>query len=664
MEKRTLLTSSTITQLSPPAAPAVRPSPTAVLTTLTPMAADAVALGGTFWSDRQATNRDASLVESLQHLQEYGALPYLRAAAGNTGLPDVPELRDTHVYKILDSDVAKWVEAVAYESMRSPLPAAVAEAAEEIVELLVTAQTADGACHSWTRVHEVAPLSMWREGHETYCGGHLIQAGVAWHRATGDVRLLDLACRLADFFVAARADYPELLPLHPGLEMALVELYRETGERRFLDQAVDYLERRGHGELGFWKFSPDHFVDDEPIRDMTTIRGHAVMALYLLCGVVDVAVETGDRELLAVAETQWNDMVQTKLYLTGGAGSRQHDEAFGDPYELAPDTAYAETCAAIASIMVSWRLLLATGRSRYADLIEQTVYNGALSGVSLDGASFFYVNPLHVRRPSRILSPDGYGHRQKWFECACCPPNLMRLVSTMAHLVSTGDDQGIQIHQLVAASISTDRARLVVDTDLPFGEPRVDFLVEESVETPWTLRIRQPDWAEPVSFAASWSTDPVTVPSVDGYAAITRTWAAGDRLSMTFDMPVRRVAAHPLVDALRGQEAFMRGPVVLCVEDTRLDAELQLDALQVPPGITPVERVASDDAPVAWRTELHHHTLPAPEELYRPAGRSGATQQEATPRTGTNPVQVELIPYFAWGNRGPARMKVWLPRQD
>jgi DUF1680 family protein len=611
---------------------------------------DAAIVGGSFWGERQRANREVSLVEALQHLDDWGGLPYLRAAATGGGVPDVPAFNDGHVYKILDSDVYKWLEAVAYESLRAPLPESLREAADEIVDLIVAAQRPEGGVHSWSIVHDVAPLSNWLEGHEMYCGGHLVQAAVAWRRAFDDDRLQSVAIRLMDFFQSEREKNPALLSLHPGLEMALVELYRVTGERRFLDQARDNLERRGHDSFGFWKFAPEHFVDDIPVREATEIRGHAVMALFLLCGMVDVAVETGDRELLAAAESQWQDMVDRKLYLTGGAGSRQLDEAFGNPYELAPDTAYAETCAAVGSVMLSWRLLLATGDDKYADLIERTVYNGFLSGVSLDGHRYLYVNPLHVREPGKILSPSGYTHREEWFMCACCPPNAMRLISTIAEYLATTDAEGIRIHQLIPGQVEA-RGRVVrIDTDLPFGDGVVELVVTGTDEREWSLAVRVPSWWEDVTVSTSWGETPVPV---EGLLRITREWREGDSVRLTGGLTVRRVAAHPRVDAVRGQEALMRGPIVLAVEEPGIPEGIEIESLRLPPSpVAPVRESEIAPGVPSYGVDVRI-AGGSGTSLYRPA-EAGALDDDDI-------ATVSFQPYFSWGNSGACRMKVWLP---
>jgi DUF1680 family protein len=639
-------------QLTRPQGAIVAPTPSAAIAAEHPLTGAGAGVTDPFWLERLAANRATSLVEAYDHLEEYGGLAYLRAAAGGEGVPDVRTLNDSHVYKILDSDIFKWVEAVAYEHVREPLDAALLAKAQNVVDLIRDSQTEDGSVHSWTRVNGApAPFENWLEGHELYCGGHLIQAGVAWYRATGDRTLIGVSERYADRVAAARVDHPTILPLHPGMEMALVELYRESGERRFLDLAVDFLRRRGRDSFGTWRFSPEHFADHQPLWGSHEIGGHAVMALYLLCGAVDVAVETGDEELLAAAEAQWTDFTSTKMYITGGAGSRQHDEAFGAPYELSPDTAYAETCAAIASVMLSWRLLLATGKVRYADLIERTVYNGLLSGVSLDGHEYLYVNPLHVREAGRILSPDGYSHRKPWYECACCPPNLMRAISTIGQVVATENEDVLSIHQLISSRIqSADQGlALEVDSTVPFGDGRVSVRVLDSDGGERTIRIRVPEWSRQAVVTAPDGQDWTIL---NGYASVTRAWRAGDEVSMETGIAFDAVAADPRIDAYRGQRAIVRGPIVYAVEGPSLPDGVGVNDVR----IAGIAEASLSSEP--WLT-VPTLRLTATVESLPPAGPSlyERSFHEAAGSTAT----VGLVPYFAWGNRGPAEMRVWLP---
>ena len=342
----------------------------AVLKTLD---ARAVTLEGGFLARRQAVNRAAALPHGLRMLEAAGNLDNLRIAARRT----------TGRFRgrvFMDSDVYKWLEAAAFEMARMP-SAELSASSETLIELVAAAQGDDGYLNSYYTVAE--PGRRWTDlahGHELYCAGHLIQAAVAYRRATGDQRLLTIARRFVDHIhLVFGRGRRETTDGHAEIEMALVELYRETGERRHLDLAAFFLDQRGRGRIGPNRHdSPAAFQDRVPVREATTVEGHAVRALYLTAGVADLYLETGDATLLETLTQQWQDMTEGKLYVTGGVGARHLAESFGQHHELPNDLAYGETCGAIASIMWSWRMLLATGQPRYADLIERTLYNAVL----------------------------------------------------------------------------------------------------------------------------------------------------------------------------------------------------------------------------------------------------------------------------------------------
>ena len=394
---------------------------------LRPIGASDVTVSGGFWADRSATNRERTIPFGFEQLRSAGNLHNFGLAAGATAATAAGDgyralgIMFDKPFPFLDSDVYKWLEGAGWELGRAP-DAQIEAMADEAIGLIESAQRPDGYLNTFVQV--LAPGTEYRDlqwGHELYCVGHLVQAAVAWHRALGDDRLLRVAERAADSVdreLGPRGR--EAIDGHPEIEMALVELYRATGERRWLDLAASHVERRGHGLLGAGRFGRGYWQDHLPVREAPSATGHAVRQLYLDCGAVDVAVELGDEGLLDAVHRRWRDMVETKMYLTGALGSRHKDEAFGDPFELPPDLAYAETCAAIASVMLAWRLLLATGDPACADVIERTVYNGVLSGLSLDGTSFFYVNPLQ-RRTHRAWSDGGDGARAA-VVCVCLLP--------------------------------------------------------------------------------------------------------------------------------------------------------------------------------------------------------------------------------------------------
>jgi uncharacterized protein len=588
-----------------------------------------------FLAERQRVNRERTIPHGFDQLGRSGTLDNLRLAAGGDGRYQARADTSGATFPFLDSDVYKWLEAVGWELGRAPDPG-LAAAADQAIALVAAAQRPDGYLNSYVEVvGGGVPHADLAWGHEFYCVGHLIQAAVAWHRALDDDRLLAIAVRAAD-----RID-KEFGPTgrdgvdgHPGIEMALVELTRVTGERRYLGLAARLLDLRGRGLLGEGRFGAAYWQDHEPVREAATVAGHAVRQLYLDCGAVDVAVELDDHALLAAVRRRWRDLVRTRTYLTGGMGSRHRDESFGDPFELPPDRAYAETCAAIASVMLAWRLLLATGEAGYADAIERAVYNGVLPGVSLTGTRFFYVNPLQ-RRTRRAWEPPGHGERAPWYPCACCPPNLMRLLSSWEQYLASSDDTGVQLHQYATAQVEADVAgeavRLSVRTGYPW-QGRVEVQVVQAPERPWTLSLRVPSWCRSAALTGPGGEGPVA--AGPGAAELSRRWAAGDTVVLDLDLPVRVTEPDPRVDAVRGCVAVERGPLVYCVESADLPAGTELEDLRWDPGREPVTAPRPDigDAVVGVTVPLAG------------AGAAGA------------------IPYFAWANRGAGAMRVWVPR--
>jgi DUF1680 family protein len=617
----------------------VRPSANA-LSRLRPVGSTQVKIVDGFFAERQAVNHERTIPHGFARLQDSGPLNNLRAAAGrDPAAGQYQALADTggSTFPFLDSDVYKWLEAVGWELGRRP-DAELAAAADEAIDVVAAAQRPDGYLNSFVQVvRGGTPFQDLQWGHEFYCLGHLIQAAVAWHRALGDDRLLDVAVRATDHIDREFGpNGKEGVDGHPIIEMALVELYRVTDERRYLTLASRMLDLRGHGLLGEGRFGSTYWQDHLPVRTAKSVAGHSVRQLYLDAGAVDVAVELGDDDLLAAVQRRWQDLEMTRTYITGAMGSRHRDEAFGDPYELPPDRAYAETCAAIASVLLAWRLLLATGNPRYADAIERAIYNGILSALSREGTEFFYVNPLQ-RRTHRAYETAGHGERQPWYPCACCPPNLMRLLSSWEQYVATADDTGVQIHQYASADIEAEVAgepvRLSVRTEYPWNG-RVTVHIDRSPDQPWTLVLRVPGWCRSATLTLPGSTDPLAVGP--GIAEQTRLWAAGDTIVLDFDMPVRVVQPHPHVDAVRGCVAVQRGPLVYCVESADAPPGTELEDIRFDPGREPttVERPDLGTGVVGVAIPVH-------------ANGSAAT--------------MTAIPYFAWANRQVEAMRVWIP---
>jgi DUF1680 family protein len=442
--------------------------------------------------------------------------------------------------------------------------------------------------------------------------------------------------------------------------MALVELYRETRERRYLDLCQFFVDQRGHGFLGPGRYSSSAYYQDRvPIRESHGPEGHAVRAMYLNAGVTDLYLETGESALLEAMRRHWDDMVGGKAYLTGALGSRYSGEAFGQPFELPSDLAYAETCAAIGSIMWCWRMLLVTGEARFADMLERALYNAVLSGVSLDGQRYFYVNPLSSNGVVEHLGRGG-PLRQPWNSCACCPPNVMRLISSIGHYFATRTTDGLQLHLYGSADIDTHlgdgrRVQLAMRSAYPW-DGRVGLRVDHTDGREWALSLRVPEWCTNPTMRAAGQVVPLR-PSESGYVIIEREWQTGEEFELELPMAPRLIEAHPSIESTRGCLAIERGPLVYCLEqhdqsapiaDLRLDSLGPLAVRWAPDLLDGVVVVTARGRRVdnsSWHGQL-----------YRPLG--------SAPLGASEPVELSAIPYFAWANRGPAAMRVWIPRAD
>jgi DUF1680 family protein len=528
--------------------------------------------------------------------------------------------------------------------------------------LLEKAQQADGYLDSHFQVRfpgERFVQLQW--GHELYCAGHLIQAAVALHRTSGDGRMLDIARRFADLIVRSfgvRDGQVDGICGHPEIESALVELYRETGEQSYLGTAQFFVDRRGYGLLGSGRFGRQYWQDHRPVREAPTVEGHAVRQLYLLAGVADVYAEAGDEDLREAAERLWHEMVATKTYLTGGVGAHHSDEAFGDPYELPNERSYCETCAAIASVMFSWRMLMITGEARYADLIERTLYNGFLAGLSLDGQTYIYANPLQVREGHLDRGNDGDYARKPWFGCACCPPNVMRTLASLQHYVALSSDTEVRLHQYVPGSVALavggGEATIRVETDYPWdGQVRV--VVESTPAGPWRLALRVPQWAD--HFTLSVNGRAAAAAPHESWLTVDREWTAGDELVLELALNIRFTRPDPRVDAARGCMALERGPLVYCLEAVDNPGR-RLDDLVLEPGREPSvvrDPARLDGVPLiqAWsrvRTPSHGSWWPY-------ASAAGSAQSAGDPES----IPLTAVPYFTWGNRDRGAMRVWIP---
>jgi len=603
----------------------------------------AISLSAGFWQQRQQVNRAVSIRQGYDKLAQAGNFNNLRLAFGQgQGQYEGPVF--------MDSDIYKWLEAAALDLANQPDPE-LESLIDAVIALLAAAQLPDGYLNSHYQVLKLD--QRWTNldhDHEMYCAGHLMQAAAAHYRVTGKTSLLAVATRFADhidalFGPGKRDGYCG----HPEIETALVELCRVTGDEKYLRLAQVMVDRRGQGKMsGYRQWGPAYHQDHLPVRAAGEVVGHAVRQLYLNAGVTDLFLEGGDAALLDAQLRQWHDMVARKTFLTGGQGARHSGEAFGEPYELPSSTCYCETCAAIASIMWNWRLLLATGEARFADQLERALYNGFLSGVSLDGTHYFYVNPLQ--------SPGGI-ERHTWFGCACCPPNVMRQIAAVQHFAATGDDRGVQIHQYLPGTIRVQhadgsRVELEVQTRFPW-DGRVEIqVVEAGAETQLALRL--PDWSDTYSLQVNGH--PVNLPMVSGVYASIPGIQTGDRVVLELSTVPFFVQPNPRVDDLRGSLAIQRGPLVYCLEqaDQPQDADL-LDVVLNPNqplrdhwqadllgGVVSVQAGGVLRPALAWT-----------DDLYLPDGAARPTQRM---------LDLTAVPYFAWANRGAGAMRVWVPQ--
>ena len=596
-----------------------------------------------FWGARVRRNTDATLGHCLGWLERAGWLGNLDlVASGDT-------LAARRGREFSDSEIYKLLEAYCWEAAARPDPALEAVIAA-LTERIAAAQDDDG--YLSTAFGHVGRPARWSDlewGHELYCIGHLLQAAVARLRSRGEDRLVGVARRAADlvcdvFGPSGR----DAICGHPEVELGLVELGRATGDQRYVDQARLFIERRGYGLLAEGGWGSAYFQDDVPVREADVLRGHAVRALYLASAAVDVAVETGDADLLAALERQWSRTVAARTYVTGGMGSHHEDEAFGEDFELPSDRAYCESCAGVASVMLSWRLLLATGRSRYADLIERTLYNIVATAVGDDGRSFFYSNTLHRRVPGEAADPEvqsaraDSSSRAAWFDVACCPNNLARTLASLTGYLATVDDGGVQLHQYAAGDLSLEvpggTVRLSIRTDYPRSGP-IEVVVVDGPSAPWALTLRVPDWAEGATL-----TDADGIRRVaPGHATVRRAFAAGERIVLDLPMPVRRTSGDRRIDAVRGSSSIEVGPRVFCLEAIDL------------PDDTSIEDFALDEVVTDERGVI------ATGRVLREADRGWPySAAAAAPPVDAEPLQVRLTPYHAWGNRAPTAMRVWL----
>lgn len=573
-----------------------------------------------------------------------------------------------------DSDVAKWLEAASYSLLNKPDPE-LESLIDETVDLVARTQQPDGYLNTFFTIKD--PSGRWknvRDHHEMYCAGHMIEAGVAHYQATGKRKLLDLACRLADHIGQLFGPEPNKCrgyPGHPEIELALVRLYRATSERRYLELSKFFVDERGR-EPHYFKQEARERGDEAPrwpgwtlsycqahlpVRQEKEAVGHAVRAMYLYSAMADLALETGDDALFSTCSHLWENVTERRMYVTGGIGSDVNGEAFTFDYDLPNDRAYAETCASIGLVFWAQRMLRLSADRKYGDVMERALYNGVLSGISLDGKRYLYTNPLEIwpeacqhRHDLRHIATE----RQLWFDCACCPPNVARLLASIGRYVCSQDEEAAFVH-LFASGETTVRfaggdAKLVQETQYPWGE-RVTIRVHPERDTEFGLAVRIPAWCRDPRLQLNGKELELTGMMDKGYAKLSRLWRDGDTVALCLPMAVQRVRAQPDLRAAAGRVAIQRGPIVYCLEEVDNGPNL---AQLVLPKDAPL-RVDGEAAELAGAPLVRGRAIrvrrPDPEGdsgLYCP----GECQRREQP--------IIAVPYHAWGNREPGEMVVWL----
>lgn len=596
-----------------------------------------------------------ALNDRIPGAEKSGCLRNFRIAAGQ-------EAGEFTGMVFQDSDIGKWLEAVAYSLTTHP-DAALERTADEVIELLEAAQREDGYLDTYFIVKD--PKNRWkclRDCHELYCAGHLLEGAVAYWQATGKDRFLNVMRRYVDYIATVFGRGEGQMRGYPGheeIELALCKLYDVTGEKKYLDLAAYFIDERGRdpkyfleelktrGDAFHWEGNDaqgmDYFQAHAPVREQTEAVGHAVRAVYLYSGMADVAMRTGDEGLLEACRRLYRNIADKRLYVTGAIGSTYIGEAFTFDYDLPNDTAYAETCASVGLIFFMKRMLEADGAAEYGDMMERALYNTVLAGMAMDGKSFFYVNPLEVFPEADEKDPSKRHVktvRQKWFACACCPPNVARLLADLGSYIYRRKGSAVTADLFIGSRLALPGgAELIQTSEVPFGG-KVTFTLRGAAQG-FSLRVRCPEWAEGVTCTAPCRKE-------NGYIAIQKDWQDGDSVTLVFGMEPRRIYANPLVRQDAGKVCLMRGPLVYCLEEADNGANLHL--LRLPEG-EPVEAVRGEGA-LFGMTLLRakgRRFVPHGSKLYAP-DRQGREEE----------ARLTFVPYFAWGNRDKGEMAVYV----
>lgn len=585
-------------------------------------------------------------------------------------LPEDPAQPDPDAFYgfvFQDSDFAKWIEAVGYSLTQHP-DAQLEALADGAIDVVCAAQDDNGYLDTYYLLHGMdRAFTNLKDHHELYCLGHLVEGAISYYQATGKDKLLNAACRYVDYvstLFGPGEDQRKGYPGHEIAEMALLRLYEVTGVDRYRDLANFFLDQRGtqphyfdqegreRARMEGKPFKPgeySYYQAHKPVREQDEAVGHAVRAMYLYAGMADAARLNQDESMLDACRKLWRSTVREKLYITGGVGGTCHGEAFSFPFDLPNDSAYSETCAAIGLAFFARRMLQLEPRSEYADVMELALYNTVLAGMALDGQSFFYVNPLSVvpeacRRDVRLHHVKPV--RQKWFGCACCPPNIARMVSSVGAYAWTQTEDTLFTHLYIGGTVSFQGMSLHFASGMPYqGNGTVTISAPQP--TRCTLAFRLPGWSQGAAVHCEGKDAQIR----DGYCYLSGVWQDGDTVTLNFPMPVRMLSADTRVREDAGKVAFVRGPITYCLEEKDNGADLHL-------------LFADTDAAARAQvidSEIGGHpvkVLKIPGRRQQPSASCGLYQDYAAPAFETR--ELALVPYFTWANRGEGEMSVWV----
>ncbi len=619
-----------------------------------PVSYSQVTLTDAFWQPKQQKVATATLKACIfQTEQKTGRIRNFEKAARRKAEPHEGIYYD-------DSDVYKALEAIAYSLKNRPAPQ-LEQKADEWIDKIAAAQLPDGYLNTYFTLKGLEGRWTDMEKHEDYCAGHLIEAAIAYYRTTGKRKLLDVAIRFADHIDETfRILNRHWVSGHEEIELALMKLYDFTGNDRYLKLAGWYLDQRGHGygkgELWGDGKNPDYCQDSVPVKAQRKIAGHAVRAMYLYSAAADVGAATGDSGYMTAMRAVWEDVVYRNMYLTGGIGSSGKNEGFSQDYDLPNAQAYCETCASCGMVFWNQRMAQLTGESQYIDVLERSLYNGALDGLSLSGDRFFYGNPLESPGPR---GPRG---RSEWFGTACCPSNIARLVASLGSYIYGVSDQDLWVNLFVGSTaqlkVGQSAVQLQVKTNYPW-DGAVRLVVNPQRSTHFALHVRIPGWAggvavpgdlyrftksDAVRLSLLLNGKPVPYRDEKGYAVIERAWNEGDVIELNLPMEMRRVVSRNEVKADKSRVALQRGPLVYCLEGADNEARVWNFVLPEGAALSVQPHRILDESVVAIRAEGRMFT---------------ATPDGVALRA--EPVTVTAIPYYAWANRNNYDMQVWLP---